>query len=41
MKLLRLGAFLVTGYTATGVVMLMRMRTMPQRARRDLLARSR
>jgi hypothetical protein len=31
MKLLRLGAFLVTGYTATGVVMML---SMPRRRRR-------
>jgi hypothetical protein len=41
MKLLRLGSFLLTGYTATGVVMLLRMRTMPQRARRELTVRGR
>jgi hypothetical protein len=41
MKLLRLGSFLLTGYTATGVIMLLRMRTLPQRARRDLAARGR
>jgi hypothetical protein len=33
MKLLRLAAFVVTGYTATGVLMMLPMRTMSRRAR--------
>jgi hypothetical protein len=35
MKLLRLGAFLVTGYTATGVLMMLPMRTLTRRAVRS------
>jgi hypothetical protein len=41
MKVLRLGSFLLAGYTATGVMMLLRMRTMPQRAQREALVRGR